>query len=171
MRESRFHSEYDLAKIVAKCLYTGMAINVIIPVSLLFICYYISNNYYVSNQLGDMTKPVFYIFGILALSQAGLAIWWRGLRVNRLLVRGPDTFESDLTTNLARALKPVFFLIGSISIYGYLYFALTGMFTETVFFVILSFVVFQIIRPRYGFLEKVIARQQELTSKRFFYND
>jgi hypothetical protein len=171
MRGQKREGDYDMARMIAKCLYMGMALNVIIPVALLFVCYYIANNYFLENRLGDWTRPVFYVFGALGVVQSGLAIFWRGRRLNQPLIRRRESFESDLTANLAGALRPIFWLIALISVYGYVYFFLTGLFTETVFFVVLSFVVFQVVRPRYGFLEKVIARQEELVEKNRFFID
>ena len=62
-------------------------------------------------------------------------------------------------------------LIGAISLYGVIYFLLTGRFEETMFMVILSFIVFQIVRPRYGLVSKLIDTQYALAEKGEFYQE
>lgn len=171
MSSSDDRPDYDTTRIIAKCLYTGMTLNVIIPVAALFACYFVANNYFIDNRLADLTRPVFVVFAVIAVASAGLAIWWRGKRLNQPLICKKETFEPDLTANLAKVLRPVFLLIASICFWGFLFFSLTGLFTETVFFVVFSFLVFQVVRPRYGFLEKVIARQEELAEQGKFYRN
>ncbi|MFQ5454378.1 MAG: hypothetical protein ACE5D6_09365, partial [Candidatus Zixiibacteriota bacterium] len=57
-----------------------------------------------------------------------------------------------------------------ISLYGFIYFFLTGRFKEAVFFVVFSFLVFQIVRPRYGFIRKLIDSQKKLVERGTFLN-
>jgi len=156
------NDRYDLNRILIKPLYFGLVSNILIPMAGLLVCYYIHNNYGRGNTIGDFDNMLFFIFAILALLQAGFALWWRAKRLQPPMVRSMETFENDLATGLLHSIRPVFIVIAAISIYGYLYFFLTGRFTETVAFIFFSFVVFQIVRPRHGFARKVIARQKEI---------
>lgn len=164
--ESKYtYEDIDLARIIAPSLYFGLLVNVVGPVVILMICYYINNENYLTNSLGTTAPIVLYVFGAMTLAEAGLALWWRGKLLNRPMVRKEATFEADLASGIARLSRPVFMLISSISLYGYVFFFLTGYFEEAVFFVVFQFLVFQIIRPRYGLAKKVVERQKELVSQ------
>lgn len=154
-------TEYDMTAMIAKPLYFGMLVNVLVPAGLLFICYYLEKNYYVDDSIPGMANALFYIFCALAFVQAAAALWWRNKSYNTPMIRREESFEYDLTTEIQRRSRPVFLLISSISIWGYIYFGLTGRFTESVVFVVFSFVVFQFVRPRYGSLKRLIYRQEQ----------
>lgn len=152
----------DIFGILAKTLYLGLFTNVLLPVGLLMICYYYDQNNYVSDMVGDMGDVVFFVLAALASGQAAFAFWRRGRVLREPMIRSEETFEKDLSTGLLRALRPIFLIIAGISGYGYLYFFLTGQFIETAFVVMISFIVFQAIRPRQGAIRKLIDHQKSL---------
>ncbi len=154
--------QYDLNRILIRPLYFGLTANVLLPVAGLFVCYYVQNNYGRDNMVGATAGPLFFVFLLLALGQAGFAVWWRRKRLSIPLISSLETLEDDLATNVSTQMRPVFLVIAAISVYGYVYYYLTGRFTETVVFVLASFLVFQLVRPRHGAIRKLIARQKEL---------
>jgi small-conductance mechanosensitive channel len=154
--------KYDIVAMVAKPLYVGMLFNILLPMGLLLVCYYINTHYPLENRLGGSANSLFYAFVVLGLAQAGLSLWWRTKRLERPMVRREETFEEDILGNLVMALRPVFLQIAAISVYGYAYFFLTGRFVEAVVFVFGSFLVFQVVRPRQGSIRKLLEHQQEL---------
>ncbi len=162
MRRAYDDDEYDLTAMIAKPLYFGMLVNVMIPAGLLFVCYYTSNRYHPENHIPGLANALFYIFAAISLGQAGLALWWRSRRLSRPMVRRRESFEHDITTELSSRSRSIFLLIAAISLWGYVYFFLTGRFTESVVFVVFSFVVFQVVRPRYGSVGRLIAYQEKL---------
>jgi uncharacterized membrane protein len=153
--------DYDVTAMIAKPLYFGMLVNILIPAALLFICYYLERNYYVENRIPGAANALFYIFCAVAFAQAVTALWWRNKSHNAPMIRREESFEYDVTTELLRRSKPVFLLIASISVWGYIYFGLTGRFSESVVYVVFSFIVFQFVRPRYGSVERLIYRQEQ----------
>jgi Gpi18-like mannosyltransferase len=157
--------EYDLTAMIAKPLYFGMFVNVLIPAVLVFICYYINNRYYQDNYIPAFANTLFYVLCGVSLVQAAVALWWRNKSFSEPMVRRAESFEHDLATEIQRRSKPVFLLIAAIMFWGLLYFGLTGRFRESVVFAVFSFVVFQVVRPRYGSLRRLIAFQQELVAK------
>ena len=165
MNSKYVHEDIELSAIIAKPLYFGLVVNVVIPVGLLMVCYYIHNNMYLENRLGGFANTLFYIFAALTLAEAGLAIWWRGKLLNKPMIRRKETFEQDIVAGFVRVCRPIFLIIASTSLYGIIYFLLTGRFEEAVLFVVISFLVFQIVRPRYGIARKVIDRQKELVEQ------
>ncbi len=159
----------ELYRIMNKSLYFGMMSNIIIPMGLLLACYFFDQRYHPAINLGDFANTLFYIFLILGATQGAFAFWWRQQLMLKPMIRRRDTFQSDLALGLTRISRPVFMLVGAISLYGVLYFVLTGRFEETMFMVILSFVVFQVVRPRYGLVSKLIDNQYAMAEKGEFY--
>lgn len=165
MRQDSVDDKYDLARMIVKPLYFGLVVNVTIPMVLLMICYYFSNNYYMENRVGGMANVLFYGFAVLALSEAGLALWWRSSMFKKPMIRRAETFETDFSASLLNRARRVFLVIAFICLYGYIYFFLTGRFQEAVFYVVFSFIVFQVVRPRYGWVRKLIAYQKNLVER------
>lgn len=158
----------NLIALVARPLYFGMTINIIIPAVLLFGCYYISNRYHPENYVPSIANGLFYGFCLMALLQAAVAIWTRNKRLEAPMVRSAQTFEHDLGNELLKRSKPILVQIAAISLWGFIYFGLTGRFTEATVLVLFSFVVFQVVRPRYGSVRKLVAHQLQLAERSEF---
>ena len=161
----------ELYRIMNKSLYFGMMANVIVPMGLLLACYFFDQRYHPANKLGDFANTLFFIFLILGATQGAFAFWWRQQLLLKPMIRRKETFQIDLALGLTRISRPVFMLIGAISLYGVFYFFLTGRFEETMFMVILSFIVFQVVRPRYGLVSKLIDNQYAMAEKGEFYRE
>ena len=171
MRAGFEDDQYDLAKIIAAALYLGMFINILIPAGLLLICYYLNTEGSIDNSVGDLANGLFYVLGGLSVIQAVGAMYWRNRALAQPMIRRRETFEQDLRESMLARLKPVFLLIMSIAVYGVAYFLLTGRFNEGLFLAVLSFLVFQVVRPRYGSLRKLIAQQEKLVEQGQFRQD
>ncbi len=163
--EDTSEDRYDVTSLVAKPLYFGMVMNVMLPAAILFLCYYANNNYFVENRIPALANTLFYVFAVFAVAESGLAVWWRNKRFREPMIRREKTFERDLLMSLITFCRKLFLLTTSISVWGFIYFLLTGRFQECAVFVILSFLVFQVVRPRYGSVRKLIATQEELVEK------
>ncbi len=159
----------ELHRIVARPLYFGLISNVIIPMGLLLACFYHDKNYDLTNRLGELADPLFYVFLLMAATEGAFAFWWRGKLLEKPMVHRKETFQQDVMDGLLRASRPVFILIASISLFGYLYYFLTGRFTEAVFMVLFSFIVFQFVRPRLGAVNKLIESQYKMAQEGKFY--
>ncbi len=155
----------DIITIIAKTLYLGMVTNVIMPAALLFVCYYINENYTVSNKVGDMSNSLFFVFGILAVGQAVYAYWKKSNDIRKPMATNPEMFADQITIGIVKVFRKIFMIVASISLYGYLYFFLTGRFKDAMFMVLLSFIVFQFIRPRQSAIEKIIMHQKNLLNE------
>ena len=151
------NSDYDLNQIVVRPIYFGLVTNILLPMLLFLACYYIQTHGGRGNAVGDFANALFFLFAGLALLQAAFALWWRKRRLQWPMVKGRETFEEDIAGGLLRACRPVFVVIATITLYGYLYFLLTGRFTQKVVFVFFSFIGFQFVRPRHSFARQLIA--------------
>ncbi len=158
--------KYDLHHILAKSLYFALLVNVLLPALLLFLCHYAANNHLVQPRIEwDLADTLFYVFAAAALAQGALAWWWRSKLFARPMITSLESVQQDMTTGLLRASRPVSLLVSSISVWGYIYFLLTGRFRETAVLVLFSFVMYQVVRPRLGSLQKLVTRQRELAEK------
>ncbi|MEW5796651.1 MAG: hypothetical protein AB1772_09880 [Candidatus Zixiibacteriota bacterium] len=154
--------DYDLTGMIIRPLYFGMLVNIVIPAGLLFVCYYINGRYPLDNQIPTIANALFYVFCVISFGQAALALWWRNRKLQAPMVHRAGSFEHDVGTAIYERSRPVFLLIASITVWAYVYFGLTGRFHESVVYVLFSFLVFQVVRPRYGSVKKLIAHQEEL---------
>lgn len=160
--------DYDLNRIIVKPLYFGLVVNILIPMGLLLVCFYLENEQSLYNRIYSFANTLFYIFAILSFAQSGLALWMRSQLQNKPMICSKETFEEDFIRSLVVKSRPIFLLIAVIALYGFVYFLLTARFKETVFLVFFSFVIFQLVRPRFGFVRKLIARQEEMVERQIF---
>lgn len=161
--------QIEIHRIVARPLYFGLLTNVIVPMGLLLACYYYDQKVGVDNKLGDLANPLFYVFIVLAASEGAFALWLKGKLLEKPMIRRKETFQQDIMYGLLRVSRPVFLIIASISFYGYFYYFLTGRFTEAVFMVLFSFIIFQFVRPRLGAVNKVLEQQYKMAQEGKFY--
>ena len=143
----------------------------VIPMGGLALCYYLNNNHAVSNSIGSFANTLFYIFALLAVGEGGFLLWYRPQLFAKPMIRRRETFEEDFAEQFDKRSRMLFAMIASISIYGYIYYALTGRFVEAVLFVILSFITFQLVRPRHSIARKWITKQKELAAGGEFLTD
>ena len=163
--ENDVDDRYNVVEMVARPLYFGLGVNVLAPASLLMVCYWVANHYHVGDSIPQYADIVFYVFVALSLGQAAYALMWRGRAFKEPLCRRKETIEQDVKHGILTRSRRVFLLIASISIWGFIFFPLTGRFQETALFVVFSFVVFQVVRPRYGFVRKLLLYQEDLVEQ------
>lgn len=163
LTDKRF-DKYNLHKMIIKPLYLGVLLNIVIPGAMLFVCFYLKNNNSYTNPLVDFDTMniLFIIFAVLSIIHTGLALWMRQKFFTTPMVQNRDKFEEELTLSLLEKIRPVYFLISVIALYGICYYFLTTKFEEAAFFVVFSFLVFQVVRPRIGFIQKLIDAQLKL---------
>ena len=157
--------ELDMYKIIVGPLYFGLVTNILIPMALLLVCYYLDNKNGMSNSAGDFANSLFYIFAALSAGHAIFALWWRNRQFSQPLVRSKESFEDDLGAAVLAISRPIFIVITLIAAYGTIYFFITGRFRETVFLIFFSFLVFQLVRPRHGQVSRLIKKQQKLVDQ------
>jgi len=157
--------DLDYNMLIARPLYFGLGVNVVLPAALIFLCYYIDQHGGVSNKVGDSYQLLFYFFCVLAAAEAGLALWWRQKLMAKPVVRSKETFAFDIADGLVRISRPVFLVIAGISLYGVAFYFLTGHFKESVILVLISFIIFQLVRPRHGQVKKFVETQRKLVDQ------
>ncbi len=159
------NTDFDLSGIVVKPLYFGLFINILIPTLLLLVCYYIETHGSLHNQFGLDANFYFYLFAAGAIVEAGIALWYRFKLLGRPMIRSLATAEADIKEQLSNRLKPIFLIVSATSLWGVLFYSLTGRFDSALLFIVFSFIVFQFIRPRYGSVEKLINKQMAMAER------
>jgi hypothetical protein len=160
MRDEIDQLDIDINQIVVKPLYFGLVTNIFLPMVMILICYYLdSHDARPENIIENIANPLFYIFCGLGVIQGTFALWWRARLFARPMIRRHETFEHDLTEGIMAASRAVFIIIAAIAGYGLIYYFLTGRFQEMLIMAVFSFVVFQVVRPRYTQIESLIKKQ------------
>ncbi|MCP4685226.1 MAG: hypothetical protein GY867_07230, partial [bacterium] len=106
----RDYENYDVTGMVAKPLYLGMVINVMVPGGLLFLCFYLNRHYPLENRIPDLADGLFWVFALISVAQAGLALWWRHKNFGAPMVRRKETIEKDLMRGIMACSRPSFLL-------------------------------------------------------------
>ncbi len=156
----------DRHYIMIKPLYFGLIVNILIPMALILVCYFIEvRGGGRVNRVGDFANTLFYLLVGVGILQSLFAFWWRQKMYGELMVKSAASFQEDLAHALLVRSRPIFTIIAIVSLYGIGYYFLTGRFLETVVIVFFSFAAFQIVRPRFGFLDRLIAKQAEMLDR------
>lgn len=158
------YEQYNLSGVVSKSLYLGFMINFLLPGIFLFVCYYLDVNYKYTNPpfTGEMVDTIFIATAVVTLILAAIALFLKQKLYTTRLVENAGVMGTELAENLAVKMRPIFILIMLISLLGVFHYYLTAQFKQTFFFILISFVIFQFVRPRYGFVKKLIDSQLKL---------
>ena len=161
--------DVDINAVLVKPLYMGLLINIFVPGILLLIAYLKSKP--LDSQAGMVMSDMdtlFWVFLAVAVIDGGMAIFLKQRLFMSPMIRTRETFADDLTAGVLRASIICYSLTTSIAIYGFVYFVLGGQFDTFFVFVFLSFIAFQLIRPRHGFMKKVIEAQERYIDENQF---
>jgi hypothetical protein len=159
-------SDYNLTGIIAKPLYFGTFINVVLPGMLLLGCFYFLKGK--GTPLVDLyyLNTIRTVIAVVALAHLAVVFWWRTKLYVTPMVKNKETFETDFKEEYYQRTKPLFLAIASIALYAIIYIFLTGQFDNYFLGVfIYCFLAFQFVRPRYGLVQKLIERQEKLVAQ------
>jgi len=161
--------DIDINAVLVKPLYMGLLINIFVPGILVLIAYLKSESIGLSTgiSLSNM-DTLFWVFLIVAVADGGIAIFLRQRFFMTPMIRTRETFAEDITAGAFKASIVCYALTTSIAIYGFVYFLISQRFNAFFIFVFISFIGFQIIRPRHGFLKKVIEAQKRYVDENRF---
>ncbi|MCP4650478.1 MAG: hypothetical protein GY853_10420, partial [PVC group bacterium] len=144
----------------------------LIPVAIVAIAYYIEESGgLVSTMAPENLELIFYIFVGLAVIDGALAIFLKQKLFFAPLIKSKETFVQDFMQGFFAKSIVCYALIAAIAIYGLVFYFLGGTFNQLLFLVIISFIAFQIIRPRHKFAEKVLSAQEQLVEQGQFLSD
>jgi hypothetical protein len=153
--------DIDINHLLVKPIYIGLLINIFLPVVILLIAYYLdkSGMKQVSPE-GESIGLLFWILVAVSVVDGVAAIYVKYKMFFSPMITSEHSFEEDLASRTFLISIICFALIAAISIYGLVFYILGGSFDHLLFFVFISFIAFQLIRPRARFLQKVISAQE-----------
>jgi hypothetical protein len=164
--------EIDLNAILVKPLYLGLLINIFVPAVVVGIIYFMEDAAgQISSGISEESRLLFFILMGVAIIDGGLAIYIKHKRGSVPLVRSRESFEEDIGTAMFRTSLICTAITSSISLYGLVIYLAGGTFDQLLFMVFISFVAFQLIRPRHGYLKKVISEQERMIGQGRFLVD
>lgn len=152
----------DLNAVLMRPLYFGLFMNILTPAIFLGVAYYLdkSSGRDMPLQETDLNL-VFWVLTAVAIAD-GLAAYFLKRRLFFApMIRAKESFSDDFAAGVFRNSLICYSLVTAIAVYGLAFYFLGGEFVHLFFFVFLSFSAFQLIRPRLGFLEKVLEAQEK----------
>ena len=152
----------DLSHVLVKPLYMGLLINIFIPVLILGIAYYMESEHAIEARLSTNDLNLFFwALAAVAIADGAVAILLKQKRFFAPMIKSKETFEEDFEAGVFRGSIICYALTSMISVYGLVFYVLGRTLAHLFFFVFVSFIAFQLIRPRLGFLEKVLKAQEK----------
>ncbi len=162
--------QIDLHRLLIKPLYMGLLINIFIPVFILAIAYYIDISGGRSSTVPPETLNVlFWALAAVAVVDGIAAIFVKQKLFFAPMIQSQETFEVDLTSRVTSASIVCYALTTAIAAYGFVLYMIGGVFNHLLLFAFVSFIAFQLIRPRYSFMEKVVTAQEKYVQEGRFY--
>lgn len=158
--------QIDLHSLLIKPLYLGLAINIFIPVLFVAVAYFIDKS-------GDRTATVppetlnilFWALAFVSLIDGIAAIYFKQKLFFAPMIQSKETFDSDLSARVTTASIVCYAMTTAIAVYGFVLYLLGGVFNHLLLFAFISFIAFQLIRPRYKFMEKVVTTQEKYVAE------
>jgi len=152
--------DVDINRALVKPIYLGLAMNIFFPSVVALAIYFLESEGGVRVPEPGNSDLLLWILAAVAVIDGALAIFFRQKRFYAPMIKSEQTFADDFYAGVMTASILVFSLCAAIAVYGVVVYFITGTFDYLLFFVILSFVAFQIVRPRPGFLKKVLEAQE-----------
>ncbi len=158
--------DVDVNDILVKPVYIGLLMNIFIPVAMLGLAYFLDKSRAMEPlDSGKNLNFFFWALAVVSVADGVAAIYFRQKRFFSPMIRSKETFKEDLSQGVFSGSIFCYAFTTAISIYGLVMYLMGGTFMNFMFFVFLSFIAFQLIRPRYGFMEKVIAAQEKFVAE------
>jgi hypothetical protein len=156
-------NEYNvnLNTVIIKPLYIGLLMNIFIPSIIVMIVYYLESES--SGRMvgsGVESDLILWVMAGFVLLDGSLALYIKQKRFFAPMIKSKETFAADFTEGVKIASIICFAITTAISIYGVVAYLISGLIDYLILFVVLSFIAYLLVRPRYRFLEKVLAAQE-----------
>jgi len=159
-------SKVDLNRLLLKPVYIGLLMNILVPVILLGIVYYLdSNGYQKGSMKTNLYNIMFWVFCAVAIIEGILAFVFKQRLFFSPMIKANETFEEDLTSGFLTSSIVCYAFTSAIAIYGFLLFFMGGPFETAGLFVLISLIAYQFVRPRFKFAEKVVEAQEKLVAE------
>lgn len=152
--------DVDINRALVKPIFIGLAMNILFPSVIALVIFFLESRGGLSLPEPGTSDMVLWMLAAVAVADGAIAIYFRQKRFYAPMIRSEKTFAEDFYTGVTTASILVFALCTAIAVYGVVAYFLTGTFDYLLLFILLSFIAFQIVRPRAGFLQKVLEAQE-----------
>jgi len=156
----------DLNAVLLKPLYLGLLINIFIPVVIIGIAYYIEEGGGLKSTMApEKLEIIFWALTAVAIVDGALAIFLKQKLFFAPLIKSKESFIEDFRQGFFTKSIICYSLTAAIAVYGLVLYMLGGTFNQLLFLVFISFIAFQLIRPRIKFAEKVLTAQERFVEE------
>ncbi len=156
----------DINAVLLKPLYLGLLINIFIPVVIIGVAYYIEEGGGLTSTMApENIELIFWILIAVAVIDGAVAIFLKQKLFFAPMIKSKESFAGDLKQGFFSKSIVCYGLIAAIAVYGLVLYFLGGTFNQLLFLVFISFIAFQLIRPRIKFAEKVLAAQERFVEE------
>lgn len=167
---NNIESKFDINRLLIKPVYIGLFMNILMPIILLAIVYYVEKNGGRNVTYDTATYNMFFwIFCVVAIGEGVVAFILKQKLFFSPMIKSKETFEDDLLRGFMTSSIICYSCTTAIAIYGLVLFLLGGTFETMVLFVLISMIAYQFIRPRYAFAEKVAEAQDRFVEEGRFW--
>jgi len=153
----------DINAVLVKPVFIGLLINIFFPVGVVAVAYFTGQHDLQSNAtIPTGSKAIlFWALAAVSIVDGGVAILLRHRLFYKSMISSEPTFAEDLSRGIFNGSIICYAITAAITIYGLIFYLYGGTLQQLVFFIVISFISFQVIRPRHGFIKKVIAAQEK----------
>ncbi len=157
--------DVDIHRAMVKPIFIGLAMNIFFPGIVALIIYFIESEGGTRIPEPGNSDLMLWILAAIAIADGALAIFFRQKRFYAPMIRSEQTFTEDFYAGVNTNSILIFALCATIAVYGVVAYFVSGTFDYLLFFILLSFIAFQFLRPRPGFLKKVLEAQERHVSE------
>lgn len=161
MQETEFRSpqlRYDTIAMLSKPMMLGMLINVLMPALLVVYCYWRQSTD--PPTLSEPNLVMLAMLGMVSISEIGISLFFKYRLLKVPMVTDAAQAEAQMGQVLIRHSVICHSLLASIAVYGAIGFTLWGDFRLMIGAAVVSFLAYQFIRFRIGFVEKFVEAQE-----------
>jgi len=159
----------DVTKVTIKLTYWGLIIGIMSPGVILLVGYMLEGADRQTFSDPARQQLFFWIFVGLSVIGAVSAFFYKKTFFAKPIIKSEKTFAADFAGSMLTNSIIIYMLIESIGIFGLMYFFLGGDLDGLMLFCLISVIVFQLIRPRPGFVEETLALQERFVSEGKFF--
>ncbi len=163
--------DIDLNAVLIKPLYLGLLINIFIPVVIIGVAYYIEEGGGLTSTMApENLELIFWILIAVAVIDGAVAIFLKQKLFFTPMIKSKESFTEDFKQGFFSKSIVCHSLTAAIAVYGLVVYILGGTFNQLLFLVFISFIAFQLVRPRIKFSEKVLAAQERFVEEGQFFS-
>ncbi|MFQ5608626.1 MAG: hypothetical protein ACE5GA_11830 [Candidatus Zixiibacteriota bacterium] len=163
-RQSNKHN-VDITKVTLNVTYLSLLLGIGAPAALLLAGYVMDAPDRHRFQDPAHEELFFWLLIGLSVAESLAAIMLKKRLFARPMILSETSFAQDFAAGMRTNSLTIFVVVDAIAVYGLSFFLLGGNLDGLALFCIFSVVAFQLVRPRAGFVEQILERQERLVAE------